>query len=185
MATAMKVEMQKKNLFKNLKGIWLWKSHRQKTGWLSSHEALQELSIGPVSKWKHWKTMRSWAVAFPEDWAGAAGVKHKPFSPHGQCTAPSPELQCVHPLDLWQGSRQAGTEVIPDVHLWSCAVGGRPAGHVPGCSGDWHPPHPELPVAVAGTSWPAWQEKSKTGCSLDVAGWMPRQASVLLEGKPV
>lgn len=150
MATAMEVEMKNKKLLQNLKGIWLCKSHGQKTGWLSSHGALQELFTKPVSKWKHWKTMHSWAVAFPEDWAGAAGVKHRPFFPHGQCTAPSPELQCPPPLISGRGPGQAGTEVAPDVHLWSCAVGGRPAGHVPGSSGDWHPPHPELPLPMAG-----------------------------------
>lgn len=81
------------------------------------------------------------------------------FSPHGQCTAPSPELQCVHP-SLISGRGPGQTAQRPLVHLWSYAVGARPAGPVPGCSGESHPPHPELSLPMAGI---AHQLTSLTG----------------------
>lgn len=129
--------------------------------------------------------MHSWANAFPEDWAGAARVKHAPFSPHGQCAARSPELQCVHPPDLWQGV-QGRLSQRPLVHLWSCAVGGRPAGRVPGCSGVWHPPHPELPLPVAGI---AHQLTSLTGKEQNWVqpwcGWLHAKAGFSLAWRQV
>lgn len=93
--------------------------------------------------------MHSGAVAFPEDWTGAARVNTHHFLHMGSAQLPVQSCNVSTPLDLWQGV-QGKLAQRPLVHLWSYAVGRGPAGQVPAQSGDSHPPLPELPLPMAG-----------------------------------